>query len=209
MRDQIDWVKAIQPLLKLYKGKAHPLEFENTYQLIVEVMLSSQVTDELINDLAPALFKKYPDWKSIAKTDPEAFSQDIIKVRSSRKKSAWLNEIAQEAIKDKGLSLEIEDLVQLKGVGRKSANVIRRGAGLKPQGIIVDLHTLRVAPRLGITDQTDADKIEKDLMEKLPQSEWDAGMAMSFHGREICRPQPKCEACIMRKVCRYYKESVQ
>jgi len=97
----------------------------------------------------------------------------------------------------------------LPGVGRKSANVILREAGKAPEGVIVDLHVVRVAPRLGIATGADPKKIEKQIMEALPQKEWDAGMAMSFLGREICRPKPKCELCLMRPVCQYYQNIVK
>jgi endonuclease-3 len=93
----------------------------------------------------------------------------------------------------------------LPGIGRKSANVIMREAGAAPEGVMVDLHVVRVAPRLGIASGTDATKIEKQLMQILPKKDWDAGMAMSFLGREICRPKPKCEICLMRPVCTYYQ----
>ena len=77
--------------------------------------------------------------------------------------------------------------------------------GKTPEGVIVDLHVVRVAPRLGIASGADPKKIEKQIMEALPQKDWDAGMAMSFLGREICRPKPKCELCLMRPVCQYYQ----
>ena len=100
----------------------------------------------------------------------------------------------------------IEEFSQLPGIGRKSANVILREAGARPEGVIVDLHVVRVAPRLGIAEGSDPKKIEKQLMDVLPQKQWDAGMAMSFLGREICRPKPKCEICLMREVCAYYQQ---
>ena len=105
---------------------------------------------------------------------------------------------------DSAIPLELEQLVELPGIGRKSANVIRREAGQTAEGVIVDLHVVRVAPRLGIASGTDPKKIEKQIMEALPKSEWEAGMAMSFHGREICRPKPKCEICFMTAVCAFY-----
>lgn len=110
---------------------------------------------------------------------------------------------------DKNIPMTLEGLTALKGIGRKSANVILRESGKPPEGVIVDLHVVRVAPRLGIASGTDATKIEKQIMTALPQKEWDAGMAMSFLGREICRPQPKCELCLMRPVCAYYKKMVK
>ena len=79
-----------------------------------------------------------------------------------------------------------------------------RAAGKPPEGVIVDLHVVRVAPRLGIATGADPGKIEKQIMEILPKKDWDAGMAMSFPGRETCRPKPKCEECLMTAVCKFY-----
>ena len=84
-----------------------------------------------------------------------------------------------------------------------------REAGEKAEGVIVDLHVVRVAPRLGIASGTDPKKIEKQIMDILPQKDWDAGMAISFLGREICRPEPKCEICLMNVVCEYYNNKVK
>ena len=84
-----------------------------------------------------------------------------------------------------------------------------REAGKPAEGVIVDLHVVRVAPRLGIATGTDPKKIEKQIMEILPKKDWDAGMAMSFHGREICRPKPKCEICFMTDVCNYYNTVIK
>jgi len=108
----------------------------------------------------------------------------------------------------KNIPLSLNALTALPGIGRKSANVILREAGKPAEGVIVDLHVVRVANRLGIADSEDPKKIEKQIMEQLPQKEWDAGMAMSFLGREICRPQPKCEICLMKNVCAYYKSTI-
>jgi endonuclease-3 len=126
-------------------------------------------------------------------------------VRNFANKAKWLVEMAQKIKTDKNIPLTQEALTELPGIGRKSANVILREAGEKPEGVIVDLHVVRVAPRLGIASGTDPKKIEKQIMEVLPQKDWDAGMAMSFLGREICRPDPKCEICLMNTVCAYYK----
>ena len=103
----------------------------------------------------------------------------------------------------------MEELVALPGIGRKSANVILREAGVKAEGVMVDLHVVRVAQRLGIATSSDPKKIEQQIMEVLPQSEWgEAGMAISFLGRETCRPShPHHEECVMSSVCKYYKEN--
>jgi endonuclease-3 len=103
----------------------------------------------------------------------------------------------------------MEGLTALPGIGRKSASVILREAGRPAEGVIVDLHVVRVAQRLGIVRVADPKKIEERLMKILPQKEWDAGMAMSFLGREICRPIPECPVCLMKGVCKYYKTRVK
>lgn len=200
----IDWPVALKPLLKKYKNSKHPLEAATPYQWIVMVVLSAQSTDDLINQIAPEFFKAFPDMQALAKTDAELLFPYLRKVRNFAHKAQWLVNIAKTVKKDSGIPLEIDALVDLPGIGRKSANVIRRGLKAAPEGIIVDLHTIRVANRLGIVTTTNAEKIEKQLMEILPQKEWDAGMAMSFLGREICRPQPNCPVCLMKKVCAYY-----
>ena len=115
--------------------------------------------------------------------------------------------MAQTIKDDKNIPSTLDELTALKGIGRKSANVILREAGKPAEGVIVDLHVVRVAPRLGIATGTDPKKIEKQIKETLPQKQWDAGMAMSFLGREICRPTPKCEICLMNTVCEYYKNN--
>jgi len=102
----------------------------------------------------------------------------------------------------------MDGLVKLKGIGRKSANVIMREAGMKAEGIIVDLHVVRVAPRLGIATGEDPKKIELQLMEQIAKKDWgEAGMAISFLGRETCRPtNPKHDECVLKDVCAHYAE---
>ena len=102
----------------------------------------------------------------------------------------------------------MEDLTALSGIGRKSANVIMREAGVKAEGIMVDLHVVRVAQRLGIASSADPKKIEQQIMEVIPQSDWgETGMAISFLGRETCRPShPEHEECVMSSVCAFYRQ---
>jgi len=204
MHPKINWPEAIKPLIKKYKGKKHPLDYENTYQLLVGVILSAQDSDRHINQLSPKLFEAFPDMEALSLATPETLFPFIGSVRNYANKTKWLLTLAQSIKKDSNIPLTLDALTELPGIGRKSANVIMREAGAKPEGVVVDLHVVRVAPRLGIATGTDPKKIEKQIMETLPQSEWDAGMAMSFLGREICRPQPKCEICLMKSVCAYY-----
>jgi len=201
-----NWAEAIRPLLKKYQKKKHPLDYQNNYQLIVMVVLSAQSTDIVINKLAPGLFKAFPGMPALSKATVAKLSPYIHGVRNFGNKADWLIQIAKKIKTDSQIPLSMEELTALPGIGRKSANVILREAGVAPQGIIVDLHVLRVAPRLGIATGADPKKMEQQLMDSLPKKEWDAGMAMSFLGREICRPKPKCEICLMNRVCTYYAE---
>lgn len=204
MPPRINWAEAIKPLIKKYKGKKHPLDYENTYQLLVGVVLSAQDSDRHINQLAPQLFEAFPDMEALSNATPETLFPFIGSVRNFPNKTKWLISLAQKIQKNENIPLTLDQLTELPGIGRKSANVIKREAGAPAEGVMVDLHVVRVAPRLGIATGTDPKKIEKQIMETLPPKEWDAGMAMSFLGREICRPTPKCEICLMNEVCAYY-----
>lgn len=199
-----NWPEAIKRLLKKYKNKQHPLEYKNFYQLLVMVVLSAQDSDRNINNLAPKLFEAFPDMPALSNATEDTLFPYISKVRNFGNKAKWLMGISAK-LKHKDIPSTHAELTELNGIGSKSANVILREMGRPAEGVMVDLHTVRVAPRLGIASGADPKKIEKQLKETLPQSEWDAGMAMSFHGREICRPQPKCNICFMTDVCEYFK----
>jgi endonuclease-3 len=205
----VNWQKEIQPLIKKYKGKRHPLDYQSPYQLLVAVVLSAQDSDRNINKLAPELFKAIPDMKALSMATPETIYPFIQKVRNFRNKTKWLLQLAGQIKEDKKIPTTLDELTELPGIGRKSANVIKRELGVKAEGIIVDLHVVRVAPRLGIATGTDPKKLEKQMMELLDEKDWgEAGMAISFLGREICRPKnPKCTECVMNKVCAFYREN--
>jgi endonuclease III len=204
-----NWQKEIQPLLKKYKGKKHPLDYNNVFELLVMVILSAQDSDRNINKLAPDLFRAFPNMKALSKADAESLFPFVSKVRNFGNKTKWLLSLAAQIKDDKNIPTTMEALIELPGIGRKSANVIMRESGVKAEGIIVDLHVVRVAPRLGMATGTDPKKIEKQLMEAIDPKDWgEAGMAISFLGRETCRPtNPKCAECVMNKVCQFYKQS--
>ncbi len=199
------WAENFAPLLKFYKGKKHPLEYQNLYQLLVMVVLSAQDSDKNINSLAPALFKEFPDMKALSTANEESLYPFVVKIRNFGNKIKWLLQLSSEIKTDKNIPTTMDELTALPGIGRKSANVIMREAGVKAEGIIVDLHVLRVAPRIGVASGTDPKKIEKQLMEEIPAKDWgEVGMAISFLGREICRPtNPKCNECVMSPCCKY------
>jgi endonuclease-3 len=205
MTSKINWAEAVKPLLKKYRKKKHPLEYKNLYQLMMMVVLSAQSTDHVVNLISAAFFEAYPSMESLAKAKPEDLFRYISKVRNFRNKAKWMIGIAKTIKKEENIPLTMEELVELPGIGRKSASVIQREAGVKPEGVIVDLHVVRVAQRLGITKSSDPKQIEKDIMEVIPQKDWEVGMSISFLGRETCRPtDPKHAECVMNPVCKYY-----
>lgn len=206
---RIDWPKTLLPLIEKYKHKKHPLDHGNVYQLLVMVVLSAQSRDDVINKIAPGFFAAWPDMSALATATPEKLFPYLAGVRNFAHKATWLVNIAKKVKTDKGIPLTLAELVELPGIGRKSANVILRETHKPPEGVIVDLHVVRVAPRLGIVKDDDPKMIEEKLMKILPTDDWEAGMAMSFLGREVCLPKPKCEECLMNTVCAYYRRLVK
>jgi endonuclease-3 len=202
-----DWATKLTPILEKYKGRKHPLDYHNLYQLIVMVVLSAQDSDANINSISPTLFEKFPNMERLAASNVETLIPYISKVRNFGTKANWIIEIAQTIQKDKNIPLTMGGLTALKGIGRKSANVIMREAKVPAEGIIADLHVIRVSPRIGLIPETqDGNKVEKQLMQILPKNIWgEIGMAISFLGREICRPKPKCEECPINSICEYYR----
>ena len=185
------------------------MDYNNAYELLVSVVLSAQDSDRHINKLAPEFFTAFPDMKALSQASAESLFPFINDVRNFGNKTKWLLALSAKIKDDKNIPTTLEALTELPGIGRKSANVIMRELGVKAEGIIVDLHVVRVAPRLGIALGTDPKKLEKQMMELLDQKDWgEAGMAISFLGREICRPtNPKCGECVMNTVCDYYKNN--
>lgn len=201
-----DWEAKLTPILEKYKSRKHPLEYQNLYQLLVMVILSAQDSDANINKIAPSLFEVFPNMESLSISNVDLLLPHISKVRNFSTKAHWIIEIAQTIQEDKNIPLTMETLTALKGIGRKSANVIMREAKVPAEGIIADLHVIRVTPRIGmIPESKDGNKVEKQLIQILPKTIWgEIGMAISFLGREICRPKPKCLECPINELCEYY-----
>jgi endonuclease III len=205
-----DWVKALEPLIRKYEKQRFPLNYKNRYQLIVMVLLAARASDVQVNKIAEALFEKYPSTAELKDAGTEELQGYLKTIPGFRKKSQWLIDLAKATGIDKNIPHTMSELTKLPGVGRKTANVIIRESGDNAEGVIVDLHVVRVAPRLGVVDSKVPDKIEKQLMDVMPQDKWNAiGMTISYHGRDICRPKPKCEICIVNKDCEYYQTVVK
>jgi endonuclease-3 len=161
MPKKSNWSQTVKPLLKKYKNKNTRWIINDVYQLVVRVILSAQDSDKHINRVAPKLFGAYPDKKALSKASAEDLHLYIGDVRNFASKASWLTEMAKTIKDNKNIPMTHESLIALKGIVRNSANVILREAGKPAEGVIVDLHVVRVAPRLSIAKGTDANKIEK------------------------------------------------
>lgn len=208
---ETEWSQNLAPIIEQYRDRRHPLDYQNRYQLVVMVMLSAQDSDKHINELAIEFFSAFPSLKVLSQASPGDLVPYLRTVRNFGNKISWLMKLAQEVGEDQHIPNTMEELVKLPGIGRKSANVIIRESGDKAEGVIVDLHVLRVAPRLGIAAEEAKprpEKVEKQIMAAVPGELWNAtGMAISFLGREICRPtSPKCNICKMNPVCKFYRQ---
>lgn len=204
-----NWKENLQPLINKYKDKKHPLVYDNFYELLIMVILSAQDSDANINKVKVNFFEKYPNITSLSKSSSGEISSYITSVKNYSNKSNWIFETASIIQINKNIPTNLDDLIKLKGVGRKSANVILREMNKKAEGIIVDLHVIRVVSRIGLTPEIkDGNKIEKLLMKQLPYEIWnDIGMSFSFLGREICRPSnPKCDLCSINIHCQYFQQ---
>lgn len=202
-----NWKENLQPLIDKYKGKKHPLSYESLYELLIMVILSAQDSDANINKVKINFFKKFPNITTLSKSSSTKISSYITSVNNYQNKSNWIFETANIIQSNENIPTNLNDLTKLKGVGRKSANVILREMNKKAEGIIVDLHVIRVTPRIGLTPEIkDGNKIERLLMQQLPYEIWnDIGMSFSFLGREICRPtNPKCNICPINIHCKYF-----
>jgi endonuclease III len=203
---QLEMTESLELLMQQYHNRKHPLNYKSRYQLLVMVILSAQDSDKHINELAPVIFEAYPSMNSFARATVEDLHQYISTVRNFGNKANWLVKLAQQIGDDDKIPTNMAELTKLPGIGRKSANVIIRESGNEAEGVIVDLHVVRTAPRIGIATGTQPEKIEKQIMAIVPQKRWnDIGMAISFLGREICRPtNPKCHECVMSTVCHFH-----
>lgn len=190
--------------------KAHPdakvaLNFEDPLELTVATILSAQCTDERVNKVTPVFFEKYKSAEDIASADIDDIKEIIRSTGFFNQKSRFIQEMAIALVQNfSGKVPEtMEELLTLPGVARKTANVVLAGAFGKSEGIVVDTHVKRVSFRLGLTGQTNPEKIEKDLMEIIPKDEWIfIGNALVFHGRRFCNARkPNCPECPMNEIC--------
>ncbi len=184
------------------------LHHDSPWQLLIATMLSAQCTDARVNIVTKDLFVKYPDLEAFANADLKELEQDIFSTGFYKNKAKNIKSCAKKLIKDyKGeVPRELEDLISLDGVGRKTANVIRGNIYHEPS-IVVDTHVKRISKKLGLTDSEDPEVIEKDLMKILPMEQWILyNIQIIAHGRGICIARyPKCEECPLYELCKTKK----
>jgi|SRR5919198_1646711 endonuclease-3 len=181
------------------------LDFKSPYQLLVATILSAQCTDKRVNMVTPGLFKRYPHPADLAAAKPEELEEMIKSTGFFRNKSRSLLGMSNALVeKHHGeVPSEMGQLVQLPGVGRKTANVVLGNAFGRDEGIVVDTHVARVSHRLALTTQSDPIKIEQDLMALFPRDQWTLlAHLLIEHGRKICEARrPKCEECMLTDLC--------
>ena len=193
-------------LISRYPVAQTALDYESAWQLLVVTVMSAQTTDENVNRVAPALFARYPTPGDLADADPEEVERMIYSTGFYREKTKSIIGLSQDIEELYGgvVPMELDELVKLRGVGRKTASVVLAEVWDVP-AIAVDTHVKRVAGRLGLTDQTNPVKIEKDLMALYPVKAW-SGISMRFiqFGRDTCEAQrPRCGDCEMFRLCRW------
>jgi len=191
-------------LAKLYPEARISLDFETPWQCLVATILSAQSTDVGVNRVTPRLFREYPDARAMAAADRRHVEELIVKTGFFRQKTKSLIGAAQKIVEDYGgeVPSEMEALVKIPGVGRKTANVILGHIHGKP-GFVVDTHVRRLTYRLGFTKRTDPAKIEIDMQKILPADDWTPfSMRLILHGRRVCiARKPACEVCAVARVC--------
>lgn len=199
--------KIIALLKKMHPQARCELAYSNPLELLVATILSAQCTDERVNRVTPALFKKYPAARDYAEASLEDLEAAIRSTGFFRNKAKMIRGCAQEILNRFGGKVPdtMEDLISLPGIGRKTANVVLGNAFGVP-GITVDTHVLRVSQRLGLTDHSDPEKVERDLMEIAPPQHWvNLSHLLIFHGRYVCKARrPECERCALSGMCRYF-----
>jgi endonuclease-3 len=197
--------QAILKLLVEQYPRAHcTLDFANPLELLVATVLSAQCTDERVNLVTPAVFKKYPTASDYAAAPLGDLEEAFHSTGFFRQKAKSIQQLCQVLVEkfDGQIPASLEELVKLPGIGRKTANVILGNVFHIP-GIVVDTHVGRVSQRLGLTSNKDPVKIEFDLMELVPQTQWTAfSHQLIVHGRQICTAKkPKCPACFLLPYC--------
>ena len=197
--------KVIELLEKQYPNAKTALNYSNPSEILVATMLSAQTTDERVNIVTQKLFKKYRTPEDYANVDIKELEQDIRSTGFYHNKARNLKKCCQLLVEkyNSQVPKTMEEMLELPGVARKTANIVLYNAYGITSGIAVDTHVRRLSQRLGLTENNDPDKIEQDLMQITPKDKWmKLTDLLISHGRQVCiARKPKCEICVLNKIC--------
>jgi len=197
--------KVISRLRKIFPNPRIALEHRDPLQLLVATILSAQCTDERVNQVTPGLFRKYRSASDYAEANVVEFEQEIRSTGFFRAKAKSIINCCKELVERHGGKVpeRMDELVELPGIGRKTANCVLGGAYGIASGVVVDTHVKRLSQRLGLSREDDPEKIEQDLMEIVPKKHWiDFGNMLIWHGRRTCQARkPNCPECVINELC--------
>jgi len=203
----------VSRLKRMYPKAKCSLDFTNPFELLIATMLSAQSTDVRVNIVTKSLFRKYPDPQAFANAAQPEMERDVRQTGFFRNKAKAVIAASRAIMEKHGgeVPRTMEELIALPGVGRKTANVVLGNAFHTAVGIVVDTHVTRVSGRLGLTSNTDAEKIEQDLMKLIPPKEWTVfSHRLIQHGRQICiARKPKCSECRLNEFCPSAEEPLE
>jgi endonuclease-3 len=201
-----EWAHEVVRRLRVeYPDAECALVHQNPYELIVATVLSAQCTDDMVNKVTPALFRRYPTPGKLGRARQETVEKLIHSTGFFRNKAKNIRGLGKRLDEEFGgeVPRTMEELLSLPGVARKTANVVLGVAFRIAEGVVVDTHVKRITKLLGITRQTDPVKVEKDLVKLLPKDDWiDVSHLLIWHGRKVCiARRPRCEACVLADRC--------
>ncbi len=204
--ERVERARAIMDRLAGLYPEAHVmLDFKSPFQLLIAVILSAQTTDVGVNKVTPALFARFPEPADLAAADPAEVEELIRSTGFFRNKTKAIIGASQRIVSefDGRVPDTMEGLISLPGVARKTANIVIANAYGVVEGIAVDTHVLRLSRRFGLSEHTDPDKVERDLMGLFPRDEWyDVNYRFIDHGRAVCTAKrPACGPCALNDVC--------
>ncbi|MGH2589282.1 MAG: endonuclease III [Actinomycetota bacterium] len=195
----------IRTLSETYPGAKVALNFSNPLEMLVATILSAQCTDEKVNEVTASLFQKYRTAEDYLRVPDDELKADVKPTGFFNQKATSIREACRRIVEvyDGKVPDTMEDLITLRGVARKTANIVLGNSYGKVEGIAVDTHVKRLANRLGFSEQSDPDKIERDLMRLIPKERWfDFTYVLIDHGRALCvARRPRCEACPVNHLC--------
>ncbi|MBX6763437.1 MAG: endonuclease III [Rubrobacteraceae bacterium] len=197
--------EVLSRLEELYPGATTELSWSNPLELLVATILSARTTDKTVNKITPRLFQRYRTARDYAEADPNELEEMLRPSGFYRSKARAIQGMARTLVEEHGgeVPRTMEELTALPGVGRKTANVVLGTAFGNGEGVVVDTHVRRLSGRLGLSREKDPEKIERDLIELVPEEKRPLfSHLLILHGRRVCKPRrPDCPNCVLNDIC--------